>query len=472
MANKIAPQETNVSWHGTRRGAMHTGAPSPMLALLMLALLAPGRSSSGPAPGWNSREGTTHYAAFSLLHGVYPQKGGSTLQVVPGPVERGNGGQALFHQGFDGSTEEPLVDINNGYSNVLYDPDDSFGLGKYRVYYSASVKGAGGGIPGESGDSATLYATSADGISWEKPALHRYELNGSTANNILFQGTTAVGIYDDSFHDKNASSRFKMWGNLPGDEWGGGPGVESLEAEEPRLGYTAQLGGTAVSANGLNWTDYRRIQNPSDSAKVKDTLRFDAQASLYFDSRTEKYTGTMRAFRPCDTCGGCPIWWQPHGGCQADVERHKDSCNAVQCNRTVRAIGASFSSSDDFQTTEWGPNEVVQRNPEGPERQFYSQISFPFYNVYLGIVMVFSAMDPPNVYGKGFVHCELSWSADGKNYTRISPNQDFIPRGSIESKGFDSHICFASAHPVKLPNETRIYYMGGAPPCSSCLALL
>ena len=99
--------------------------------------------------------------------------------------------------------------------------------------------------------------------------------------------------------------------------------------------------------------------------------------------------------------------------------------------------------------------------------------------------MVFSAMDPPNVYGKGFVHCELScklsryrWhlgcilprvsamplragSADGKNYTRISPNTDFIPRGSIESKAFDSHICFASAHPVKLPNETRIYYMGG-----------
>ena len=171
--------------------------------------------------------------------------------------------------------------------------------------------------------------------------MHRYTFNGNTENNILFQGTTAIGIYDDSFHDKNASSRFKMWGNLPGDEWQGGPGVESFEAEEPRLGFTAQLGGSAVSANGMNWTDYRRFQNPSDSAKVKDTLRFDAQASLYFDSRTERYTGTMRAFRPCDTCGGCPIWWQPHGGCQADVARHKDSCDAAQCNRTVRAIGAS-----------------------------------------------------------------------------------------------------------------------------------
>ena len=37
---------------------------------------------------------------------------------------------------------------------------------------------------------------------------------------------------------------------------------------------------------------------PTDSVKVKDTLRFDAQASLFFDSRTGRYTGTMRAFRP------------------------------------------------------------------------------------------------------------------------------------------------------------------------------
>jgi hypothetical protein len=80
-------------------------------------------------------------------------------------------------------------------------------------------------------------------------------------------------------------------------------------------------------------------------------------------------------------------------------------------------------------------------------------------SIYLGITMVFSAMDPPDVYGKGFVHCELAWSHDGKNYTRIQPGHDFIPRGSIENKDFDSHICFASAHPVKLPNETRLFYM-------------
>ena len=72
------------------------------------------------------------------------------------------------------------------------------------------------------------------------------------------------------------------------------------------------------------------------------------------------------------------------------------------------------------------------------------------YNVYLGIVMVFSAVDPPDVYGKGKVHCELAWSRDGKQYTRVNPGFDFIPHGSIAGKAFDSHICFASAHPLKM----------------------
>ena len=347
--------------------------------LLPPPLLLPLAAAYGPAPGWNAGDGATKYAAFSVLaQQQQQQQQPEGLEAALGPVQRGNGGEPLFRP-----NENPWeTNIDNGYSSVLYDPADSFGLGRYRVYYSASVPGSGGAIPGESASAAMLYATSDDGIVWHKPALHRYNFGNNSANNILFHGTSAVAIYDDGFHDTNASSRFKAWGNLPGDIWeGGGPGSAADAGAElgSGLGFTAQLGGSAVSANGLNWTDYRRFQAPSSSTQVKDTLRFDAAASVYFDQRTDKYTGTMRAFRPCDECGGCPIWWQPHGGCQIDVAHHKDDCSAAQCNRTVRAIGASFSSTGDFKTTEWGKNTLVQRNPEGPERQFYSQISFPFY---------------------------------------------------------------------------------------------
>ena len=156
----------------------------------------------------------------------------------------------------------------------------------------------------------------------------------------------------------------------------------------------------------------------------------------------------MRAFRPCTTCGQCPIWVQP-GGC----ERHLSSrCTAEQCNRTVRAIGMSTSTSGDFQAASWSENSEIQADHINHYKQFYSQITFPFYNIYLGILMVFDAGDLPDVYGKGKVRCELSWSRDLKTWERILPGNSLIPHGSTTDKAFDSHMCYAGAHPVKLPS--------------------
>ena len=196
--------------------------------------------------------------------------------------------------------------------------------------------------------------------------------------------------------------------------------------------------------------------------------------------RTRRYVTTMRAFRPCASCGQCPIWWNNPAtyGCQQKVG---PSCTAVQCNRTVRAIGASVSASGDFARTSWGLNEEVHADHDDPTQQFYSQVSWPFYNIYLGIVMVFAAGDPPDVYGKvccarptcpltrgslrsylggdgrhlfaargwcvalghtraprlpqGKVHCELAWSADGTRYERLSPGADFLPHGDEAARG-------------------------------------
>jgi hypothetical protein len=99
----------------------------PLLVLPLLQLTA----ASGPAPGWIAANGVSKYAAFSVLNGGAH----GTLEAALGPVQRGNGGEPLFRP-----NENPWeTDIDNGYSSVLYDPDDSFGLGRYRVYYSVSL---------------------------------------------------------------------------------------------------------------------------------------------------------------------------------------------------------------------------------------------------------------------------------------------------------------------------------------------
>ena len=101
---------------------------------------------------------------------------------------------------------------------------------------------------------------------------------------------------------------------------------------------------------------------------------------------------------------------------------------------------------------------------------FCSLQTWPFYNVYLGIVMVYSAVDPPNTYGKGKVHCELVYTTDPEmtaNWTRITPGRDFIPLGTPlgEGKGqWDSHVCFATGVPVRMEDEVYVFYMGGDGP--------
>ena len=404
----------------------------------------------GPSPFFTDVDdprNSTHFAAFSILDETATV---GSLTATLGPVEKPDA-NPLFR-----GTEIWEHSIDNGYPTVLFDPLNSTGQGIYRVYYNAVDDGfppAPGCPPEECGSgSAVLYATSDDGLVWKKPDLHRFTYANSTANNIIFPATSSLGIYDDGFHERNLSRRFKIWGNL-GTDYNGGEGRRRL--------YST-VGGSAVSTDGVHLTDYRELQAKSDVDP--DTWRFDCQTSLFYDPRQSAYSGTMRAYRPCDgLCGSCSIWWQPSGGC---LDQISDTCTAEQCNATVRAIGLSttIENSDDFATATWGPNVEVQANHTNPERQFYSQVTFPFFNVYLGILMILDAADPPNTFNKSKVHCELSFSHDAVNWQRIEPGREFIPLGSVEDKAWDSHVCFAAAFPVKEASEIRLYYMGGDGP--------
>ena len=65
---------------------------------------------------------------------------------------------------------------------MLHDADNSFGLGVYRAYYSASDAGFGSpDCPHTEcgGGSATLLANSSDGLVWSKPDLGLFNWTGS-----------------------------------------------------------------------------------------------------------------------------------------------------------------------------------------------------------------------------------------------------------------------------------------------------
>lgn len=142
----------------------------------------------------------------------------------------------------------------------------------------------------------------------------------------------------------------------------------------------------------------------------------------------------------------------------------------------MRAIGL-------LRTPSWpsGTNAtetLTQVEVGNAHHQLYSQITFRFYDIWLGLVMVFDADNAAKV---GTVHCRLSWSPNGHDswswVDSTGPTEHgligrvFLPLGPPGS--YDSHITFAADSPVIMPagsvaddpsEHIRVYYMGGNGP--------
>eukprot|EP01043_Picozoa_sp_COSAG02_P033299 COSAG02_NODE_2265_length_9290_cov_136.371628_7_plen_286_part_00 len=141
-----------------------------------------------------------------------------------------------------------------------------------------------------------------------------------------------------------------------------------------------------------------------------------------------------------------------------------------------RAIGLLRASSWPSGTE--ATETLTQVEVGNMHHQLYSQITFRFYDIWLGLVMVFDADDAAKI---GTVHCRLSWSPNGRDgwsWVDSAGSADlgltgrvFLPLGPPGS--YDSHITFAADAPVIMPagsatddkdEHIRVYYMGGNGP--------
>ncbi|MEX2215180.1 MAG: hypothetical protein WD768_13685 [Phycisphaeraceae bacterium] len=106
--------------------------------------------------------------------------------------------------------------FDNLYGNVIYDQNDKI----YKCWYSPftqdrSAKGMSlqqrqqkyNSGPGRT--MSICYATSKDGIAWEKPELDLVDYKGSKANNIIWTGPHGAGIFKDA-HETDSQRRYKL----------------------------------------------------------------------------------------------------------------------------------------------------------------------------------------------------------------------------------------------------------------------
>ncbi len=162
------------------------------IAALALASAAEQRSLANP------NEGEAPRTRFLLLDSRIVASA-ENARLAPGVVRK-HEANPLFEE--DKPWEKR---IDNLYGNVLYDAEEKL----YKCWYSPIiVDHSAQGMTREERDAtkyqpppgremAVCYATSRDGIRWEKPELGLVEYEGSKANNILWRGPHGAGVFKD-----------------------------------------------------------------------------------------------------------------------------------------------------------------------------------------------------------------------------------------------------------------------------------
>lgn len=270
----------------------------------------------------------------------------------------------------------------------------------YRMWYHA--------LPEIKGEDAyrLLYATSSDGLRWDKPELGIVEYKGSKANNIFIRRGRRDHI-QSIIHtpwETDAQRQYLMI-NFDGD----------VEGEN---GYMA-----AWSPDGIRWTNAAEKPVFSKGGDVGQFL---------FDFHRNEYAGYVKNI-------------------------------AKVSGLRRRAVGRT-TSPDPIQWPD--PQLVVVPDTfddhwaKGIQRtSFYGMSVFTYESLYIGFLWVFRATDHTEGYFDGPIWCEIVTSRDGVNWLRQEgervPMLDIGPQGS-----WDAGMVFSATQPILVNGELWLYYGG------------
>jgi len=293
------------------------------------------------------------------------------------------------------------------YGTVWNDAD-----GEWRMWY----QGYGGGAvpsmakdisdsPWKGFDASNLlyvigYATSNNGIHWERPNLQLVDYKGSTDNNLVLSDAAYANIIKDT-RDPDPDRLYKSLFFEARDPAG-----------TPNMGDGVSI---AFSPDGIRWTKYEGnpvIERASDSHMLYG-----------WDDLHGKYVSYCRP--------------------------------SVHEGNKTRQIGRS--ESDDF--INWTDIEAVltpdSEDPAGTE--FYGMPVFKYEGHYLGQLFAYhTPPEEPQIRFAGTVDVQLASSRDGINWDRAGDRKPFIPNGPPGS--IDAGEIYTARAPVMVGNELWFYY--------------
>jgi hypothetical protein len=279
-----------------------------------------------------------------------------------------------------------------------------------------------------SGDGFYCYATSTDGVNWEKPflGLHDYPAllwNGQPIggrNNILpsAQGLLLAPIYDAS--DPDPDRRYKGMG------WP--PNSDGLRP--------------AISANGVHWKFLDVTIRPAGD-----------EAQLNHDESGRRFILTLKRSGPygrsvyLSTSEDFEHWSEPELIFHADQQDQENGKERL----------ARFLDDPAYL-------RPVFHRPEEYRTDVYHMAAFPYEGLYLGMPVMFhwAGKHPPmyeNVDGRKTI--ELTSSRDLRHWNRVANRAPFMQLSPVgDGSAYDTGQLEPASHPILRNDELWFYYTG------------
>jgi hypothetical protein len=300
----------------------------------------------------------------------------------------------VFHQPVK-YEQNPVIAGEGGHICVLKDEGD----GLFRMWYQTWIASP---VKGESGQYATAYAESQDGVSWTLPKLGFHEWKGSKDNNIVWTGLDG----------KQGRQVFFL--NLP---------------ERDRRGYRYVIlyrgtdGSHLIgSQDGIHWD--------KESDTVITRMHSDTYNAVVYDPCRNEYVMFCRAKHIYRTFRG-------------------DVLDTGASRRVARMASKEL-------WTEWQsepqniliPDELDADN--GDFNFLYGMPTRYHAGIYWGFLWPFKMNSD--------IHTELAWSRDGFHFDRLPSRPKLIERGPEGT--WDDGMVFGSPFWVEVGDEWWIYYAG------------
>ncbi|NUM55602.1 MAG: hypothetical protein HUU46_18305 [Candidatus Hydrogenedentes bacterium] len=294
------------------------------------------------------------------------------------------------------------------YGTVIHDPEaDLFKAWYMNIPATAAEKITvqGQRRPGH----ATLlsYATSKDGIVWEKPVLNLVDFEGSTANNMiapdLYNPEGFSVLYEPNESDPQRRYKAFYW------DHGRGPLMmyegQEIYGEGPDDGMHV-----AFSPDGIHWTPYAKnpvMKHGSDTGQV-----------VLWDPAIRRYVAYGR----------------------------------------FGAGGRKVARSDSPDFIHWSEPKLVLEPDEkdGPNTQFYGVSVDLYHGIYIGMLWMFYIEEA----SVGRLDFQLCHSYDGIAWHRDPERRVFMPGGP--EGAWDWGDMRAACRSVILDDRVLVYYAGSA----------